>query len=67
MLLLSVPHQQAPLFCQVTEALTNFDAIGTFNWAKFVLDWLCEEVNKLKTKKQTYSDGFLLLLMVHIV
>lgn len=43
-------------------ALVNRDRTRRYNWVKLVLGWLCEEVKKYKTKKQTYCrvriEGF---------
>lgn len=44
--------------------VVDAEATERLNRAKFMLDWLCEEVNKFQIKKQTSSCGCILLLVV---
>lgn len=34
-------------------AVVDVDSIGTYNWAKFVLPWLCDEKYKMNNKAST--------------
>lgn len=65
--MLLYPTAKSTTFVRQLWSLVDVDGTSTYNWAKMVLDWLCEEFRKFQTNKQTYYSGYGLLLVVSIL
>lgn len=59
-------HHKPICYVKHLRATVNVESTGTYNWVKFVLHWLWEEVKKNKNN-QTYWGWCVLLLVVSTI